>query len=371
MTIIPKFIAANYRGRIGNFAIDVAFQAPASGIIALFGPSGSGKTTILRCMAGLEKLPGGLTIAGDIWQDDAQHISLPPHRRQVGYVFQEPSLFSHLSVKDNLLYGYRRATKNKKPEITFDHIVALLGVEDLLGRSPAKLSGGERQRIAVGRALLSQPRLILMDEPLAALDRAAKEDILPYFERLHEEFSIPIFYVSHDMGEIERLADYMIIMEKGHVRALGKLADMQTDPLLPIAMATEAAVTIEGIVKAYDPVYGLASFSIDGGTLILPGSHGPVGARRRLRIKASDVSFVREMPENSTILNCLTVRILSVDPCDQARIQMNVVAQIGLKENGARMMGRITRKSQEALSIKPGTDLFIQIKSVAVLASVG
>ena len=371
MTIIPKSIAANYRGQMGGFAIDVAFQAPTRGITALFGPSGSGKTTILRCIAGLEKLPGGLTIGDDIWQDDVKHIFLPPHQRQVGYVFQEPSLFAHLSVKDNLLYGYRRATQNKKPEITFDHIVALFGVEALLGRSPANLSGGERQRVAVGRALLSQPRLILMDEPLAALDRAAKEDILPYFERLHEEFSIPIFYVSHDIGEIERLADYMILMEKGRVRALGKLADMQTDPFLPIAMATEAAVTIEGIVKAYDPVYGLTSFSIDGGTLILPGSHGSIGAKRRLRIKASDVSFVREMPENSTILNCLPVKILSVDPYDQAHIQMNVVAQIGSVKNGARIMGRITRKSQEALSIHPGADLFIQIKSVAVLASVG
>jgi molybdate transport system ATP-binding protein len=205
-------VDGRFRGRLGAFNLDVEFSLPATGVTALSGPSGSGKTSLLRCIAGLSRLPGRLRVADEIWQDDSAF--LPTHRRSVGVVFQEPSLLAHLSVRGNLDYGARRS---RALATTFDEVVELLGLAPLLGRSTTHLSGGERQRVALGRALLSQPRLLLMDEPLSSLDAASKAEILPYLDRLHRELSIPTLYVSHDAGEIARLADHVLYMRDGRI----------------------------------------------------------------------------------------------------------------------------------------------------------
>jgi molybdate transport system ATP-binding protein len=224
-------LTAAFRGTVGRFTLDAAFDAPAYGITALFGPSGSGKTLVLRCIAGLQRLRSGHCIVrGDIWQNDTAFLA--PHERPIGYVFQEPSLFPHLSVKRNLLYGVR--AKPTAGDIAFEELIDLLGLEKLLDRSPQNLSGGERQRVAIGRAVMSQPKLLLMDEPLSALDRTAKSEILPFFERFRERLSLPVIYVSHDLGEVQRLADYLVLLKTGKVLAAGPLSELQSDPTLPL-----------------------------------------------------------------------------------------------------------------------------------------
>lgn len=365
---IESHIAARFAGTLGAFNLDVAIEAPMRGITALFGPSGCGKTTILRCVAGLQRLAGSLCVGGEIWQDDAQGIFRAAHERPIGYVFQEASLFTHLSVRANLLYGHQRALRaGAREEIKFDDVVSLLGIASLLDRAPDRLSGGERQRVAVGRALLSQPHLLLMDEPLSALDRITKDEILPYFETLHETLSIPVLYVSHDMLEIERLADSLVLLDRGRVIASGALSDLEADPSLPLVQAPEAAVTLDGTIAAIDEAYALTTFSVAGGSVIVPGRRGTIGVHRRLRIRASDVSFANERPSATTILNCLPVMIVSVTPQDASAVQMNIVAQLG-DAQGARIVARVTRKSQEALGLLPGKQTYAQIKSVALVA---
>jgi molybdate transport system ATP-binding protein len=210
---VSGVVEGRFAGQVGAFRLDASFAFPTEGITALSGPSGSGKTTLLRCIAGLERLDGRLNVSGEVWQDERRFV--PPHRRPVGVVFQEASLLSHLSVRGNLLYGARRTSA--KTEVGFDDTIDLLGLGPLLGRSTANLSGGERQRVALGRALLSQPRLLLMDEPLSSLDAGSKAEILPYLERLHRSLAIPALYVSHDAGEIARLADRVLLMQAGKV----------------------------------------------------------------------------------------------------------------------------------------------------------
>src|SRR5262245_39878689 len=275
-------ISAWYAGVLGRFKLDVAFEVPMRGITALFGPSGCGKTTILRCIAGLNRLPGRFVVGGDCWQDHATGIFREPYQRPVGYVFQEASLFAHLSVRQNLLYGHRRARKaGAAEEIRLDDVVDLLGIAPLLERATPALSGGERQRVALGRALLSQPRLLLMDEPLSALDRMTKEEIFPYFEALHASLSLPVFYVSHDIGEIERLADHMVLLDLGRVVAAGPLNELLSDSRLPIARGRDAGTVFEAQVGSFDPQDCLSALKIDGATLLVPGRIAEPGARRR------------------------------------------------------------------------------------------
>lgn len=360
-----------FAGTLGAFSLDVSFQAPTKGITALFGPSGCGKTSVLRCMAGLNRLTGNLTVGDEVWQDDATNTFRKPYDRPIGYVFQEASLFPHLSVRSNLLFGARRASKKANANaLKFDDIVALLGISHLLERAPLALSGGERQRVAIGRALLSQPQLLLMDEPLAALDRMTKEEILPYLEALHESLLIPIVYVSHDITEVERLADTLVLLQDGRVVAAGPLYTLQSDPELPLLQAPEASVTIEGQVVRFDETYTLTTLAVAGGELVVPGHQGAAGGLRRLRISASDVSFTRVIPRETTILNCLPARILSITSHGGGNAaQVNVIAGLGEDGNGARIVGRITRKSKEALEMVEGAQVFAQIKSVALIAA--
>lgn len=357
----PAGITAKFRGTLGRFSLDADFEAPARGVTGLFGPSGCGKTTMLRCIAGLQRLqPGFCSVNGDVWQDEA--IFRPPHMRPIGYVFQEASLFPHLSVMRNLLYGAR---KTDQGEIRFDEVTELLGLAALLDRSPRNLSGGERQRVAIGRALLSQPKLLLMDEPLSALDRTTKEEVLPFLERLHETLLLPVIYVSHDMAEVERLADHLVLMEAGRVIASGSLTELQSDPALPLMKARDAAVSLDAIVEHYDAAYGLVSLSVAGGSFVVPAPPVATGSSRRLRVFAGDVSLAREKPLQSTIVNVLPARILAVTASGEHEI--TALLGLGPQGNGAKLLARVTRRSWELLELTEGTDIYAQVKAVALV----
>jgi len=370
-------ICVRLRADLGAFRLDVAFDAPSQGVTALFGPSGCGKTTVLRCVAGLQHLPGGyLSVGGDVWQDGTR--TKPPHTRAIGYVFQEASLFPHLCVRDNLLYGQRRAMKaDAEPSaegppvpgaVGFDDVVALLGLAHLLERATPYLSGGERQRVAIGRALLSRPRLLLMDEPLAALDRASRDEILPYLEALHDSLAIPVLYVSHDLAEVERLADTLVLLRSGTVLASGPLEEIQSDPTLPLARLPEAGVILHTTVTGHDPGYGLTTLAFDGGELLVPGRVGAIATAHRARIVASDVSVTRHPAVESSILNCLPARIVGTDAPSgvQDGVMVHVVLGLGPEGAGARLLARITRRSWDILGLALGDRVYAQVKSIAL-----
>jgi molybdate transport system ATP-binding protein len=358
-----KVIEVAFRGTLGRFALDATFTVPATGITALFGPSGCGKTTVLRCMAGLHRLSDGLcTIGGDVWQD--RTTFRPAHKRPVGYVFQEPSLFPHLSVRRNLLFGAPRRQISATTETHFNEVIDLLGLAGLLDRAPQNLSGGERQRVAVGRALLSEPKLLLMDEPLSALDRQTKDEILPFLERLHASLSLPVVYVSHDIAEVERLADNLVLMQAGRVVVAGPFSEVLSDPALPLAHTKEAAVSLDAVVKTYDENYGLATLEVAGGRFTVPMTRAPIGSRRRLTIAASNISLAREAPHATTILNILPAMILSATPAGEH--ETVVLLGLGPKGAGSRLLARITRRSWDDLGLADGTMIFAQVKSVAL-----
>jgi len=347
--------------------MDIAFEAPLRGITAVFGPSGSGKTTVLRFVSGLSRLSGELKIGDEVWQDQ-RGTFLKPHERPIGYVFQEASLFPHLSVRKNLLYGHERALKaGVSEEIQFDAVVSLMGISNLLDRATTSLSGGERQRVAIGRALLAQPRVLLMDEPLSALDRQNKEEILPYFESLHGTLAIPILYVSHDIAEVERLADFLVLLEQGRVLTSGPIGEVLADIRLPIARAPYAATIVEGFVKDFDSQYGLTEIDVDGETLLVPGCVHERGTTRRIRIVAADVSLAVDRPSRTSILNVLPVRVNEIDRFDES--QVNIVVNIGHRAAGTRLLARISMRALEALGLARGQDIYAQVKAVSLIAS--
>ena len=357
-------IQVGFRGDLGRFSLDVAFTVPAAGVTALFGPSGCGKTTVLRCIAGLHRVAEGTcTVDGAVWQDAT--VFLPPHRRPIGYVFQEASLFPHLSVKRNLLYGAAGIVADAG-RIGFDAVVDLLGLASLLDRAPRHLSGGERQRVAIGRALLSQPKLLLMDEPLSALDRPTRAEILPFLQRLHDTLALPVIYVTHDLAEVEQLADTLVLMAAGRVRAVGDFHELQTDPSMPFTASREAAVTLQAAVESYDAADGLLTLMAGGLRFLAPGAAVPVGTRRRLRIAAADVSLARTA-QPSTILNVLPVRILSATAVGDHERLIVLGSEAG--QDGAKLLARITRRSWDQLGLTVGEDVFAQVKSVALAAA--
>jgi molybdate transport system ATP-binding protein len=360
-------IQAAFRGRLGGFSLDAGFSVPATGVTAIFGPSGCGKTTVARCLAGLHYLPGSFcAIDGEIWQD--QSTFRKPHQRPIGYVFQDASLFAHLSVRHNLIYGAPRgANASRRDGIGFDEVIELLGLGKLLERSVQNLSGGERQRVAIGRALLSQPKLLLMDEPLSALDRQTKNEILPFLERLHERLSLPVIYISHDMSEIERLADHLILMQYGTVVRAGPLHLLQSDPLLPLATAREAAVSLAATVDAHDPSYGLLTLRVDGGRLQVPAPPVAAGKRLRLRIAASDVSIARAIPDASSILNILPARIVAKSLPGHGEVI--VVLALGADGRGTHLLARITRRSWDLLRLAEGLNVLAQVKGISLASA--
>jgi molybdate transport system ATP-binding protein len=357
-------IRGRFHGTVGKFQLDAAFEAPARGFTALFGPSGCGKTTVLRCAAGLLRLTDGyFSIEDEVWQDGS--IFRPPYRRAIGYVFQEASLFAHMSVRRNLLYGQRRAVAaGAETKIQFDEVANLLGIEHLLERLPLRLSGGERQRVALGRALLSQPKLLLMDEPLSALDRFTKEDILPYLERIHDSLAIPVLYVSHDVSEVERLADHIVLLDRGQVVASGPLRDIQSNPGSALARLPDAAVSLDCEISDQDANYGLTKLTVNGATLLVPAVKAAIGERRRAVISASDVSLALSAAGCSTILNCLEGRILSAER--DGTYQINVAIGLGTDGTGDRILAHITRMSWDALGLTEGSLIVAQIKTIAL-----
>jgi molybdate transport system ATP-binding protein len=346
-------------GQLGAFRLDVDLTLPMHGISALFGPSGCGKTSILRSVAGLNRIPGRIAVGGQVWQEGGRFV--PTHERALGYVFQEASLFQHLSVRQNLTYGQKRA---REKHVGFDEIVELLGIVHLIDRSPQNLSGGERQRVAIGRALLSQPRLLLMDEPLSGLDRMARDEILPYFEALHARLKIPILLVTHDISEVERLADHLVLMRDGRVLAAGPLSGLQSDPALPLAAGRDAAVTLDAVVTFHDPAYGLATLEIEGGHFTVPMRAPVIGARRRLTIAAGDVSLAREPPQATTVLNILPARILSATAAGEH--ETVAVLGLGADGRGRRILARVTRRSWDELQLAEGSLVHAQAKGVAL-----
>ncbi|WAP67394.1 molybdenum ABC transporter ATP-binding protein [Jiella pelagia] len=351
-------------GRRGSFAIEAAFTAPARGVTALFGRSGSGKTSILRAIAGLTRLEGRVRVAGETWQDGA--LFLPTHRRPLGYVFQEASLFSHLSVDGNLIYGARRSPGGVDAAMRRE-VIDLLSLERLMPRAIGDLSGGERQRVAIGRAILSRPRLLLMDEPLSGLDHRAKDEILPFIEQLAAGLDLPILYVSHDLAEIERLADRIVVVAEGRVQASGPLNAALTDLGLGLVRDPRAAAVLPARVTGFSEEDGLAELDLGGQRVFVDGS-GPeeIGLNRRLRIVASDVSLARAPLAASTILNILRVEILAIEPGGRADLAI-LLALDGAPD--LTFMAKVTRRSAARLQLAPGDRLHAQIKSVSLATS--
>ena len=349
-----------------DFTLDVRLALPVRGVSALFGPSGCGKTTVLRALAGLERAAGRVALGDEVWQDDAANVFVPTHVRPLGYVIQEAALFPHLSVAGNLDYGRRRSAGGVDGHV-LDGVVELLGIGALLARRPATLSGGERQRVAIARALATGPRLLLMDEPLAALDAARKAEILPYLERLHRELAVPIVYVTHAMDEVARLADHLVLLSQGSVLATGPLVDVLSRTDLPIAQAAhghdESGVVIEAEVAEHDMRYGLSRIAFAGGSLWLGAASHAAGERVRARVLARDVSVTRQPPQQTSILNVLTVTVEDVHT-DGNTVLLRLV--VGTADGATRVLARITRKSSEALALRRGDRLFAQVKAVAL-----
>ena len=347
------------------FTVDVDLLLPGRGVTALYGHSGSGKTTCLRCIAGLEKpRQGFIRINDEVWQDSSKGLFLAPHKRALGYVFQEASLFPHLSVRGNLEFGLRRIPANQR-HVDLQHAAALLGIEHLLERRPDNLSGGERQRVGIARALLTSPRLLLLDEPLAALDAKRKSEILPYLERLHDELDIPMLYVSHSQDEVARLADHLVLLSDGKALASGPIGETLARLDLPMAMGDDAGVVIEGSVIAYNAEYQLLSVGLPGSDLQMRIAHTPLptGKALRFKVQARDVSLNLQPDDHSSILNRLPVTVVSEVAADNTA---HVLVRLDVA--GTPLLARITRYSRDQLRLVPGMQLWAQIKSVAVLA---
>ena len=384
-----------------DFTLDVTLQLPERGITALFGPSGCGKTTVLRALAGLERAAGRVALGDDVWQDDATGQWQPTHRRPLGYVIQEAALFPHLDVRANLNYGRQRSGAERRPGngaaaagFALDQVVDLLGIAPLMARRPATLSGGERQRVAIARALATAPRLLLMDEPLAALDAPRKAEILPYLERLQRSLALPIVYVTHAMEEVARLADHLVLLDAGRVRAAGPLGELLAQLDLPLARQDDAGVVIAATVAEHDRAYGLSRMLFAGGSLWVGETAAAPGEAVRARVLARDVSVTRQAPLQTSVVNVLPVLLETVQAdrstallrlrvCDRVGDGLGSGSGHGLGEQlsapfdralgqvaGAApvwLLARITRRSAEALALQPGDALFAQIKGVALM----
>lgn len=340
-----------------DFRLDVDFQVPA-GLTVLFGPSGSGKTTIINALAGLLRPTQGRIVLDDrVLLDTARNTCLPAHQRGLGYVFQEGRLFPHMSVRQNLLYG-QRSRPRSGDQHELEAVVAMLGIGDLLKRRPGALSGGEKQRVAIGRALLSRPRLILADEPLAALDQARKDEIMPYFERLRDEARVPILYVSHSLNEVARLATSIICLEGGRISHAGPAAQVLADPRAALSLPGAGAL-LQARVSAHHED-GLSELDTGAGALFLPRINLPVGRQVRVRIQAQDVMLSCERPQGLSAINLLRgqVREVTLDDGPHAMLSIQVGEQI--------LLARITRRSLLALGLEQGSGCYAIMKSVTL-----
>jgi molybdate transport system ATP-binding protein len=341
----------------------VDLDLPERGVTALFGHSGSGKTTLLRCIAGLERAPQGrLKVLGEVWQEDAPASVtwLPTHKRPLGYVFQETSLFAHLTVMGNLCYGLRRTFGASQSGL--DQAIKLLGIKHLLERKPDRLSGGERSRIGIARALAVSPRLLLMDEPLAALDLKRKQEILPYLERLHRELDIPVIYVSHAPDEVARLADHMVVMDAGRAVAAGPLIETLARLDLPIQLGEDVGVVLDAAVVERDATWHLARVEFPGGSLWVRDGGHTLGQAVRVRILARDVSIALAPVSGTSIQNCLRARVEEL-----ASDHHPALVMLRLKVGESPVLARLTQRSTAELHLVRGLVVWVQIKAVALI----
>jgi molybdate transport system ATP-binding protein len=347
--------------RLGSFVLDARFEA-GSGLIALFGRSGSGKTSIINIVAGLIRADRArVAIDGSMLVDTERHVFVPRHHRRIGYVFQEGRLFPHLTVRQNLLYGRWFAPRSAGRADNLERVVDLLGIGSLLERRPGRLSGGEKQRVAIGRALLADPRLLLMDEPLASLDEARKAEILPYIERLRDESKVPIVYVSHSIAEVARLAMTVVLLSEGKVAAVGPTSEiMQRLDLFPLTGRAEAGAIIEATVERHDDGFGLTELSSRAGRWRLQRLSAPVGSRLRLRVRARDVMLARSKPADLSALNVLPGIVAAIGPDDGPIVEVRVDC------SGEALIARLTRYSVRRLHLAPGVPVFALVKSVAL-----
>lgn len=339
--------------------MDVNLSLPAQGITVLFGASGCGKTTLLRTIAGLQSdVDAQVILRGEVWQD--QHINLPAHRRPIGYVFQEASLFPHLSVRANLMYGRKRAADASR--IALEPLIELLGIGHLLERSPDRLSGGERQRVGIARALAVNPQLLLMDEPLAALDLKRKQEILPYLETLHRELAIPVLYVTHSPDEVARLADHLVVLDAGRVVASGPLTALSHSTDMPLSLADDIGVVIDATVKQIDDAWQLAEVAFDGGSLWTAAVGLRNGSPQRVRVRAGDVSIATEKPVASTIQNVLPAQIYRITDAGTDGLVL-----VHLKVGASALVAKVTARSVAQLGLAVGNRVWAQVKSVALV----
>jgi molybdate transport system ATP-binding protein len=352
-------IRASFQTSFSDFSLDVDLTLPGRGVTALFGPSGSGKTTLLRCIAGLQRANGELSINGEAWQH-GNHF-LPVHQRPLAYVFQEASLFPHLSVRGNLEYGLKRIPQPQQ-RVKLAEAVEWLGLEQMLERRPGKLSGGERQRVAIARALLTSPRLLLMDEPLSALDHKSRSEIMPYLEQLHDALSIPVLYVTHSPDEVARLADHLVVMEKGRALANGPLTDTLARLDLPIRQDEDASVVLEASVAEIDDKWNLARAQFAGGSLWARDPGKRVGEKLRVRVLARDVSLASEHHADTSILNSLPATVTELANGNHPAVRL-VRVEVGKTP----LLARLTARSVDALNLMPGKPVWVQVKSVAVI----
>ena len=348
------------------FTLDVDLHLPGDGITVLFGTSGSGKTSLLRCVAGLEQTPGALIhIAGETWQDDDAGIYLPTWQRPLGYVFQEASLFAHLNVRKNLEFGLKRsgARANGAPNnAALDAAIELLGIANLLDRSTGQLSGGERQRVAIARALATQPRLLLLDEPLASLDQARRQDILPWLERLRDELKIPMLYVTHSSDEVARLADTLVVLDAGKVKACGPVSEVLAATDATTVLGDDTGALLDATVAERDARWHMARLAFNGGSLWLRDTGLALGRTVRVRVLARDVSVATQEPQQTSIQNllpCVVQAIVADTHPSQALVRMACGDSV--------VLARITARAVDALQLKPGMAVWAQVKTAALV----
>ena len=367
-TLAPTDLQVRCQLKRQGFALDLDLNLPERGVTVLFGPSGSGKTTCLRVIAGLEPgAVGRISVGGETWQDRAQGLFRPVHQRAVGYVFQEASLFDHLTVEGNLKYGYQRTPVAERRH-GWDHGLKILGIAHLLSRKPHELSGGERQRVAIARALAASPRVLLMDEPLAALDAMRKTEILPWLEGLFAQLDLPVVYVTHSLEEVTRLADHLVVLDEGRVIASGPAMELLTRTDLPMAHSGDASALCEATTAPPSEGPGLHTLEFAGGRLLVPYTHTQTwapGQRVRVRIQARDVSIALQQVENTSVLNILkaTVRDLQEDGPGQVLVGL----ELGESPCSVRLLSRISALSAQRLALAPGSPVFAQIKGVAMV----
>ncbi|MDH5302263.1 MAG: molybdenum ABC transporter ATP-binding protein [Gammaproteobacteria bacterium] len=353
-------IDAQFQLQLGAFVLDAQLRV-GRGVTTLFGPSGVGKSTVLRCLAGLERAQGRLQVGEQCWQDDARGIFVPTSQRPLGYVFQESRLFAHLTVEKNLRFGMQRVPQAQR-FVDWDEIIALLDIGHLLSRRPEKLSGGEQQRVAIGRALLTSPQLLLMDEPLASLDQARKQEVLPFVRRLREQLQIPLVYVSHSLSEVLQITDTLVLMRDGKTVAAGAISELSTQFAAGRTLGELAGAVIETTVLAHDDSFGLTQLDFAGQHLQLPRLQAQVGSRQRVHILARNVGIaVGEPPANTSFLNVLPATVTAVQLPDDVRQPVLLTL-----DAGAPLLASISHKSLHTLGLQPGINCFAMIKAVSL-----